>query len=234
MQYKEKILILILLTIILMLLSLGCELIFPNNPVENLDPIPTPSPGPSKGWIIIEDDLETTLDCSPLLSIYSEGAAYMSFSGDGKSWTDWVEYSNSYEEFNIANGLNGTEFGSGIRYVYVRFKDKDGNISSTDDFAYDSINYEMSELFSIKILPQEATVLTNGNCVFTLHGYDLLLNEVPLEGTQIFWSKTCPVGKLSPLVGLSTTYTAPSIPGKRDISAQYNNLNTGAVVVVVE
>lgn len=234
MKYKEKIFILIFFTIILLLLSLGCELVIPDNPFDTAEPVPTSSFESSKGWIIIADGLETTLDCSPLLSIYSEGAAYMSFSGDGKNWTDWVEYSDSYEEFNIANGLYGTEFGSGIKYVYVRFKDEEGNISSAEDFANDSINYEMSELFSIKILPQEATVSTNGNCVLTLHGYDLMLNEVPLEGMQVFWSKTCPVGKLSPLIGLSTTYTAPSIPTKRNITAQYNNLKTGAIVIVVE
>ncbi len=69
----------------------------------------------------------------------------MSFSGNGDAWTEWRDYDTYYDEFNIAKGLNGTEFGSGIRYVYVRFKDKDGNLSPSDELVVDIIEYEMSE-----------------------------------------------------------------------------------------
>jgi len=56
----------------------------------------------------------------------------MSFSGDGVNWCEWEEYGTSYEEFNIANGLNGTELSSGIKYIYVRFKDEEGNLSPSE------------------------------------------------------------------------------------------------------
>ena len=194
---------------------------------------PPPPIGPTSGWIIIGNDAETTKDCSPVLSIYSEGAAYMSFSGDGETWTEWEDYDTSYEEFNIANGINGTKFGSGTKYVYVRFKDEDGNLSPSDELAFDIIEYEMGELFSIKISPQEVTISVGGSCLFTLHGYDLKLNEVPLESSKVIWTKCCGVGELSPTIGLSTTYTTPSVSGKRNITAQYNNLKTGAVIIVV-
>jgi hypothetical protein len=98
-----------------------------------------------KGSIIIENSAEYTKDCTPILAIYSEEAAYMSFGGDGQTWTDWIEYDTFYEEFNIANGLNGTTFGSGTRYIFVRFKDEDGNLSPSDELAFDAIEYEMSE-----------------------------------------------------------------------------------------
>ena len=189
--------------------------------------------GPTSGWVIIENDAETTKDCSPILTIYSEGAAYMSFSGDGETWTEWVDYDTSYEEFNIANGINGTKFGSGTKYVYVRFKNKDDNLSPSNELAFDIIEYEMGELFSIKISPQEVTISVGGSCLFTLHGYDLKLNEVPLESSKVIWTKCCGVGELSPTIGLSTTYTTPSVSGKRNITAQYNNLKTGAVIIVV-
>ena len=194
---------------------------------------PPPPIGPTSGWIIIGNDAETTKDCSPVLSIYSEGAAYMSFSGDGETWTEWADYDTSYEEFNIANGINGTKFGSGTKYVYVRFKNKDDNLSPSDELAFDIIEYEMGELFSIKISPQEVTISVGGSCLFTLHGYDLKLNEVPLESPKVIWTKCCGVGELSPTIGLSTTYTTPSVSGKRNITAQYNNLKTGAVIIVV-
>ncbi len=188
----------------------------------------------TKGSIIIEDGAEYTKDCTPILAIFSEGAAYMSFSGDGESWTGWVYYNSSYNEFNIANDLNGTTFGSGTRYIFVRFKDEDGNLSPSDKLAFDAIEYEMGELYSIKISPQEVAIPVGGSYLFTLHGYDYgSINEIPIESSIITWTKGCGVGSLSPATGLSTTYTAPSIPGERNIAAQYNNLKTGATVIVV-
>lgn len=188
-----------------------------------------------KGSIIIEDGAEITKDCNPALIIYSENAKYMSFSGDGESWTEWKDYDNSYEEFNIASGLNGTEFGSGTKCVYVRFKDEYGNLPPPDEpTSFDTIEYKMGELYSIKISPQEVTIPIGGSYIFTLHGYDYgSKNEIPLESSMVTWTKGCGVGSLSPTTGLSTTYTAPSIAGERNITAQYNNLKTGATVIVV-
>jgi len=187
-----------------------------------------------KGSIIIENGAETTKDCTPVLIIYSENAKYMSFCGDGESWTEWVDYDDSYEEFNIASGVNGTEFGSGTKYVYIRFKDEEGNLSPLEELAFDIIEYEMGELYSIKISPQEVTIPLGSSYVFTLHGYDYgSKNEVPLDSAKVTWTKSCGVGSLSFTTGLSTIYTAPSIPGEWNITAQYNNLKTGAKIIVV-
>ena len=233
MNYKRKILISAFILILFSVFYTGCGNVIPELPFEPELPLDLPPPvGPTSGWIIIENDAETTKDCSPILTIYSEGAAYMSFSGNGENWTEWEEYNTSYEEFNIANGLYGTEFDTGTRYVYVRFKDKDGNLSFSEELAWDAINYEMGELFSIKILPREVTISVSGSYLFTLHGYDLKLNEVPLDGSKVFWTKSCGGGKLSPTTGFSTTYTAPSTTGERNITAQYNNLKTGATIIV--
>jgi len=190
---------------------------------------------PSPGSIIIENGAEYTKDCTPILAVYFEGAAYMSFSGDGKNWADWVNYNTFYEGFNIANGMNGTELSSGTKCVYVRFKDEEGNLFPSEELAFDIIEYEMAELYSIKIFPQEVAIPVEENCQFTLQGYDCgSKNEVPLDSTKVIWTKPCSVGNLSPTIGLSTTYTAPSVPGKRNITAHYNNLQTGAIVIVVE
>jgi len=187
-----------------------------------------------KGSIIIENEADTTQNCTPALIIYSENARYMSFSGDGESWTEWIDYANSYTKFDIANGLYGTIFGSGIKIVYVRFKDSDGNIFPVDENTFDSIQYEMQNLHFLKIAPRNITVLVGEEIFFTLHGYDLGgKNEVPLEGLKVTWTKYCGVGKLSPTIGLSTTYTAPLSLGRRDISAHYNNLAAGGTILVV-
>lgn len=239
MKYKSKrkTVSSIILTLILIMFSIifttGCESTAPvliPDPDPDLNP---PAPGPTSGLIIIENNTEIIEDCTPLLAIYSEGADYMSFSGDGVSWSNWEEYNPSWQEFNLANGSNGTTFSSGIKYVYVRFKDGEGNLSPADKLAFDIVKYQMGELFSIKIFPSEVTIPVNSNYLFTLHGYDLKLNEVPLDGLEVTWTKTCGVGSLSPMIGSSTTYSSPSISGKRNISVYYNNLGTGAIINVV-
>ena len=111
----------ILLFIIFSLFYAGCGSNFtipPTNPTVIPD---SNIAKPTSGSITIAGGADITLDCTPSLTIYSENTKYMSFSGDGENWTDWIEYDDSYEEFNIANGMSGTDLSSGIKYVYVRF-----------------------------------------------------------------------------------------------------------------
>jgi hypothetical protein len=232
MKDKKKIIIFNLLIILLISFFTGCT---ENIVIPIIDPGPSSNPNESiNEKITIENGAETTKDCTPVLTISSEGEAYMSFSGDGNNWTDWLPYNSSYEEFNIANGLNGTIFGSGTKDVYIRFKDSEGNIFPIDIIPFDSIQYEMQDLHFIKIIPRNVTIPIGENYFFTLHGYDLGgRNEVPLEGLKVTWTKCCGVGKLNPTTGLSTTYAAPLSLGKRDITAHYNNLAAGAVILVV-
>ncbi|PKP59505.1 hypothetical protein CVT91_06605 [Candidatus Atribacteria bacterium HGW-Atribacteria-1] len=231
MNCKKKVFILAFMLILFSLFFIGCVNIIPNSPSNSgtsIIPI-----GPTSGWIVIENDAETVKDCTPSLSIYSKVADYMSFSGDGVTWTDWIEYNIYYDKFNIANGLNGTKFGSGTRYVYVRFKDDDGNLSPSDEYAFDDIEYEMGELFSIKIFPKEVAIPVNGSSLFTLHGYDLKSNEVPPDSSKITWILYSCAGNLSPTNGLSATYTTDSFPTALVIHAQYGNLKCLAHIKVV-
>lgn len=229
---KKKIIFLNLFIVIFILFFTGCT--------ENIaTPVVNPESSLNSDELInikitIENGTEITKDCSPVLTISSEGAAYMAFSGDGNNWTDWIAYNSSYSEFNIANGLYGTIFGSGKKDVYIHFKDSEGNIFPIDIIPFDSINYEMQELHFIKIIPQNVTISAGSNVIFIVQAYDLGgRNEVPMEGAKVTWTKSCGVGKLNPTVGLSTTYTAPLVLGKRNISAHYNDLGTGATILVV-
>jgi len=234
MKNRRKTNYLALTLIFVLIFVAGCSsLIVPNtsNSSDEIDGEPIfPA---TAGSIIIAGGAEVTKDCTPLITILSEEAAQVSFSGDGENWTKWIDYNTSYDEFNIANGLNGTTFGSGTKSVYVRFKDKEDNLFPSDELVFDTIEYEMQELFSIKIYPQKVNIPAGGSYLFILHGYDLKLNEVPLEGSKVTWTKCCPgVGDLSPVTGLSTTYTAPSTAGERNITGHYNNLQIGAVIMV--
>jgi len=189
--------------------------------------------GPTNGTLLIESGADTTFDRTPTLTIYSEGADYMSFSGDSTNWSEWIEYDSTYEEFNIVNNFNGTEFSAGLKYVYVRFKDEDGKLSPPDNPAFDTINYEFKDVKSIKIIPSETTMTIGSNYMFEVKGYDIDSNEIPLDGSQVIWEKSCGVGSFSNTSGITTTYTAPTTAGERDIMASCGPFRTGAKIVVV-
>jgi len=107
-------------------------------------------------------------------------------------------------------------------------------LSPIDEITSDFIQYEMQDLYFINIFPQNVTIFIGDSFTFTVHAYDFGgKNEVPLEGSKVIWTKSCDVGKLNPTIGLSTTYTAPLISGIRNISAHYNNLGAGAIILLV-
>jgi len=60
-----------------------------------------------------------------------------------------------------------------------------------------------------------------GNYTFEVKGHDIDSNEVPLDSSQIIWEKSCGVSSLSNTSGLTTTYTAPTVAGERDIMVEY-------------
>ena len=199
MKYKNhKSIYLFYLLIVFTIICTGCT--------SDITPIyPIITVGPTSGTLLIEDGAETTFDRTPTLTLYSEGADYMSFSGDGENWSEWVEYNTSYEEFNIANKLNGTQFSSGLKYIYARFKDENEKLSPSDNLAFDTINYEFKDLNSIKIIPSEVTMTIGSQYTFEVKGYDIDSNEVPLDGSLVIWEKCCGVGSLSSAYGLITT-----------------------------
>ena len=187
--------------------------------------------GPSAGSIIIAGEAESTKDCTPELTVSSEGAAYMSFSGDGNTWTDWIGYATSYDKFNIANNLYGTVLSSGSKKVYVRFKDEEGNLSSEDQLTFDDIEYEISTLKYLVVEPNGITLKVRQTQVFTVMGIDKEFNEVPLDGGKVTWNVCCNA-YVSPATGLSVTYTAPSGPGNKWIQAVYGNFRDSAYITV--
>jgi len=214
------------LFIVLIIFFTGCT--------DGIIPIlPTTIEGPASGTILIEGGAESIYDRTPLLTVYSEGADYMSFSGDGVNWSEWVEYSTFYEDFNIANNLYGTEFSSGLKYIYVRFKDENEKLSPSSNLAFDTINYEFKDLNSIKIFPSEITMSVGSSYTFEVKGYDIDSNEVPLDGLKVNWVKCCGVGSLSNTSGFTTTYTAPTVAGERDIVVEYGPLRAGTKIMVV-
>jgi hypothetical protein len=191
-----------------------------------------------KSYLKVKGNPDIIKDCTPEFTIFTEKEVvkYMSFSGNGEDWTKWINYSENYDQFNIASGLNGTTMNSGLKSVYIHFKDKNGFVFPEDfqEPVCCKFNYEMQELFSIKVEPAVAEVVEGGSAGFMLKGYDLILNEVPLDSAKAGWTKGCGVGELNPDTGLSTTYTAPEISGVRDIAAHYSSLRVGAKIYITE
>ncbi|MDD4289009.1 MAG: hypothetical protein PHQ99_05425 [Atribacterota bacterium] len=193
----------------------------------------------TNAYIIIKGNTDIIKDCTPEFSIFTEktNIASMSFSGNGKDWSEWVAYSENYDQFNIANGLYGTDMESGVKTIYVRFKDINDVIYPQDfqEPVCCKFEYEIQQLFSIEIEPNEIEIKTGESQKFIVKGYDLFSkNEIPLDGKKIEWSKSCGVGKLNPIISLQTTYTAPDIPGPRNISAHYGSLGTGAKIYIIQ
>jgi len=225
-QQNHKIDCLIGIFLLLAMFFSGCT--FDITPI-----FPTTTGGLTSGTILIENGAETTFDRTPTLTVSSEGAAYMSFSGDGVNWSEWIECKTTYNEFNIVNNLYGSEFSDGLKYVYVRFKDENEKLSPSDNLALDTINYEFKDLNSIKIMPSGITMTVGSSNTFEVTGYDIDSNEIPLDGSQIIWEKTCGVGSLSDISGLTTTYTAPIVTGDKNIMANFGPLRAGSKIIVV-
>ena len=197
----------------------------------------TPPPPPMSGDIIIAEGAELTGDTTPSVQIFSEGAVYMSFSGDGEQWTEWVAYAESYEGFDIASGEYGTEFSQGEKYIYVRFKNEIGDLSPQDDLAWDNISYILSNLNLkyIRVEPTEITMKVSTTQVFMVKGVDHDLKEVPLDGSKVSWSYCCNASA-TPLEGsVTTTYTTPSGPGNKWLKATYDEkYQKSAWITVIE
>jgi hypothetical protein len=175
----------------------------------------SPPPSPTKGSIIIANGDEVTDDSTPLLTIYSEGADYMSFSGDGEQWTEWIPYAVSYEDFDSASGECGTEFSQGEKYVYISFKNENGDLSPQDDLAGDDISFILPnlDLKYLRVEPTEITMKVGTTQIFIVKGIDQELNKVPLDGSKVSWSYCCNAST-TPLSGsVTTTYTAPGGTG---------------------
>ena len=187
--------------------------------------------------VTVKGNPEIIKDCTPEIEIKTdnENIASMSFSGDGEDWSEWVPFAENYDRFNIASGLNGTKRESGFKTIFVRLKEKNGNIllEKPNLGCSCTVYYEMQPLFSIVIEPQEAIIKSGEKQTFILKGYDkFMLNEVPLDEKLAKWSKPCAVGELVPDVGLKIIYIPPQAPGLRNIGVRYGSLSAGAIVIV--
>lgn len=187
-------------------------------------------------YLKVKGNPDIIKDCTPEFTIFTEkeDIKYMSFSGNGDVWSQWVPYSENYNQFNIASGLDGTIRESGSKNIYIHFRDENSIVfpSENQNPIFCSFEYEMQDLFSIRIKPSVAEVPLGGSASFILKGYDLILNEVPLDPAKASWTKGCGVGELNPSTGLSTTYTAPEIAGVRNIASHYGSLRVGAKVYI--
>ena len=226
-------LFLIFLFVMILLFFSACQdnIIIPNPIIDNNTQ--------KSFYLSIKEKGDIITDCTPEFEITceEESVSAMSFSGNGEDWSEWVDYSENYDQFNIANGLYGTKMESGAKTVYIRFKDTNDDIFPQDfqEPVCCEFEYEMQELFSISIEPNEIEIKQGGSHTFVVKGYDLFSkNEVPLDGEKVEWTKPCGVGRLVPTTGLKTTYTAPETPGTRNISAHYGSLGTGAKVYVIQ
>ncbi len=96
-------------------------------------------PGFNKPPIKIEDGDRYTDKEKPEIKINSadlEDTDYMAFSCNNTNWTDWVPYQKTYSNFNITDSNFGCNSGDGNRTIYVRIRDKAGNLGYYGEETY--------------------------------------------------------------------------------------------------
>ena len=180
---------------------------------------------PGKGNIAIANGAVSTSDITPILTIQSENAAFMSFSGDGEEWTEWIPYIETYQQFNIASGEYGTVFSQGEKSVYVRFKNESGELSPSSSLAQDTILLQISDLDLkyIRVFPEEIVLKVNGSHIFVVKGVNNDREEVPIDGKRVDWYACCNAKVLPSSGSTSVQYTAPSGTGdNKFIRATYS------------
>jgi len=186
---------------------------------DSIEYVPT---APGKGSITIANGAVSTSDITPILTIQSE---IMSFSGDGEEWTEWIPYSETYQQFNIASGEYGTIFSQGEKSVYVRFKNEYGDLSPQNSLANDTILLQVNDLDLkyIRVFPEEIVLKVNGSHIFVVKGVNNDREEVPIDGKRVDWYACCDAKVLPSSGSTSVQYTAPSGTGdNKFIRATYS------------
>lgn len=237
-QKIRKIVFILFLVLSSILYLVGCQknILFIDE-IENETLYPIKNNIFFNACLSIKDNPNLVKDCTPqfIITTGDNSVTAMSFSGDGINWSEWVDFEEKYDKFNIASGLNGTTMDSGTKTIYVRFRNIEGVIFPlfSQDPISCSFNYEMQNLFSIMIEPEFIEMNPEESQTFIVRGFDLFSeNEVPLDGNKVEWSKPCAAGKLSNTTGLKTIYQAPLETGIRNISVHYGALGAGARVFV--
>jgi len=211
---------------LILLLVTGCT--------PNVTPPSVPDSGLSKGSIVILGGMDTVQDFTPALTLQCEDAAYMRFSGNGTEWTSWFIYNTNYNDFNISEDANGMTFGSGIKTIYVQFKDSEGNLSPSDDLAYDTIVYNMPELSLLEIDPASTVMSPKEKKTFSVSGWSSSKEyEIPLIGGNVAWEPCCDA-KVDPVHSLITTYTSPSNAGTFHVNVYYGGKQKTAMIYVTD
>jgi hypothetical protein len=59
---------------------------------------------------------------------------YMQFSCNNQNWTSWVPYQQTYSNFNITDPNYGCNLSDGNRTVYVRIRDRAGNLGTDSSY----------------------------------------------------------------------------------------------------
>ncbi len=101
---------------------------------------------------------------------------YMAFSCNNQNWTDWISYQQTYSNFNITDldyGCNSTD---GNRTIYVRIRDKAGNLGGKSagnvDYPSDWIILDRKSPKINLIFPKVDAWLNSTNLTFVFNFTD--------------------------------------------------------------
>lgn len=106
---------------------------------------------------------------------------YMSFSCNNQNWTSWIPYQQTYSNFNITDTNYGCNSTDGNRTVYVRIRDKAGNLGGKSvgniDYPSDWVVLDRNSPTINLISPSPNAWLNTTNITFVFNFTDELSSE---------------------------------------------------------
>ena len=133
--------------------------------------------------IIVEDDKIHTSKEKPKIEIAVKTGDYkpdyMQFSCNNQNWTDWVPYQETYFNFNITDPDYGCGSADGNRTIYVKIRDKAGNLGyfNTQLYASDSIILDRESPDITLLSPEDEAWVNSTNLTFVFKFTDELSSE---------------------------------------------------------
>ena len=211
MKFKHYLIILCAISITVLALGSGCV-----------------TPPVIETSIIIANGDAIANDSTPTLTISAVGAVYMAFSGDENTWSEWVDYAETYSLFNMTTDA-GCTTAEGIKTVYVKFKNTEGNEFGT---CYDTIEYDITRPKLLSAVYDDVdssdSVNSGDTITFTFDDEmktsaitnDNLASRLPLSastygsGATVSWNTTGDVCTV-------TLGTSPDIPYDTTVNPSY-------------
>ena len=202
-----------------------------------------------EGMIIINNGDSITYSLIVSLNLFAEdnlsGIYKMRFSNNNSDWSEWENYSTTYENWDLSSF--GGNINYGMKTVYAQFNDIIGNISEicSDDIEYFSFPPTSPDNVNIEITGNDVTIIwspvttnINGNPI-NVDGYVIYSSSSP-DSEFVYLASTTDTtytdlnaGELAKIFYQVTAYVG-DMPTLLEIFADYPDIKLGELDRLIE